>query len=238
MAERRNIPWQTVVVEALAIVVSILLAFSIDAWWTERNERDIERAALLELRNDLVESRDQLATVLRSLQSAREEYFYFQSSAAEDLVETDPDKIRWILTGLVKNHTFDPVTATLDALINDGRLGLISNSRLLRQLSQWQSELDNIEDISFELRAESVLVRRAMQAHGGPFYRWQRSLDDLEVLPRPDGETLANLRRDEDFMGTARAHQYALAVYIGALWKLAEVLDSIVELLDEITTED
>jgi hypothetical protein len=81
MAERRNIPWQTVVVEALAIVVSILLAFSIDAWWTERKERDIEHAALLELRSDLVESRDQLARVLRSLQFAREHFFHFQSAA-------------------------------------------------------------------------------------------------------------------------------------------------------------
>ena len=87
MAERRNIPWQTVVVEALAIVVSILLAFSIDAWWTERKERDIEHAALLELRSDLVESRDQLANVLRSLESAREQFFHFQSSTPEELVE-------------------------------------------------------------------------------------------------------------------------------------------------------
>ena len=237
MAERRNIPWQTVVVEALAIVVSILLAFSIDAWWTERKERDIEHAALLELRSDLVESRDQLARVLRSLESAREQFFHFQSSTPEELVETDPEQVRWIITGLVKNHTFDPVTATFDALANDGRLGLISEPRLLRQLSRWQRDLDNIVDISFELRAESVLVRRAMQVHGGPFHRWQRGLDDMEVLPRPDGETLANLRRDEDFMGTARAHQYALAVYIGSLRSLAAVLDSIVELLEQITTE-
>jgi hypothetical protein len=38
-------------------------------------------------------------------------------------------------------------------------------------------------------------------------------------------------------MGTARAHQYALAVYIGSLRALAVAHDSIVELLDQITTE-
>ena len=67
MAERRNVPWTTVAVEAIAIVVSILLAFAIDAWWTERNERENEQSALLALRSDLEASREQLAVVLRSL---------------------------------------------------------------------------------------------------------------------------------------------------------------------------
>jgi hypothetical protein len=36
MAEPRIIPWKTISVEAVAVVVSIFLAFSIDAWWTEK----------------------------------------------------------------------------------------------------------------------------------------------------------------------------------------------------------
>ena len=175
--------------------------------------------------------------VLRSLEDGRSNFARFQSATPDEFVEIDPDAIRWILTGLVKNHTFDPVTATLDALANDGRLGLISNPQLLGHLSKWRRELDNIEDISFELRAESVLVRRAMQKHGGPFFRWRRSLDGLNVLPRASGETLANLRQDKDFMGTARSHQYALSIYLTELHKLAKTLDSTVELLHQITAQ-
>ena len=238
MAERRNIPWTTVAVEAIAIVVSILLAFAIDAWWTERNERENEQSALLALRSDLEASREQLVVVLRSLKSARQAFARFQSLTPAELAEFDSENTRLTLTGLVKNHTFDPVNTTLEALANDGRLGLISDPELLRQLSGLQTELDNIEDISFELRAESVMARRAMQIHGGPFFRWRRSLDDLEVLQRADGETLATLRQDELFMGTARSHQYALVVYLAALVGLAESLDRIVELLDQITARD
>jgi hypothetical protein len=172
------------------------------------------------------------------LKSARQAFARFQSVTPAELAEFDSEDIRLTLTGLVKNHTFDPVNTTLEALANDGRLGLISNPELLRQLSGWQRELDNIEDISFELRAESVMVRRAMQIHGGPFLRWRRSLDDLEVLQRADGETLAALRQDEVFMGAARSHQYALVVYLGALVNLAESLDRIAELLTQITARD
>lgn len=235
MAESRVIPWKTIMVEAVAIVVSILLAFAIDAWWAEKKEQDVEHVALLALRSDFMASREQMSEVLLSLEKARTDYAHFQSVNEAELVEMDPEAIRNILTALVKNHTFDPVTATLDALVNDGRLGLISDAHLLAQLSNWRRSLDNIKDISFELRAESVRVRRAMEPHGGPFYRWRRGFDDAEVLQRADGETMANLRRDADFMGTTKSHQYALGIYLAHLYSLEENLDSIVTLLDQVT---
>jgi len=176
-----------------------------------------------------------MATVLLSLESARTDFARFQSATTAELIEIDPDTKRKFLTAFVKNHTFDPVTATLDALVNDGRLGMISDAQLLTQLSSWQRNLDNIEDNSFELRAESVRMRRAMERHGGPFVRWRRGLDDLEILQEAAGETMANLQRDVDFMGTARSHQYALAIYLRELHQLDENLDSIVTLLNQNT---
>jgi hypothetical protein len=234
MSEPRSTPWISIAVEAAAIVVSILLAFAIDAWWTEKKESDVEYVALQALRSDFVSSREQMVVVLQSLEYARKDFARFQSAAPAELVDINPDAIRQIISGLIRNHTFDPVTATLDALANDGRLGLISDAQLLKRLSRWRSELDNIEDISFELRTESVLVRRAMEKHGGPFLRWRRGPDNFEVLRRADGETLANLRRDADFMGTARSHQFALAVYLVSLRQLAELLDKTVVSLDQV----
>ena len=210
------------------------MAFAIDAWWAEKKEREIEHVALLALHSDFVASREQLTRVMSSLESARTDFARFQSATNAELVESNPDTIRNFLTALVKNHTFDPVSATLDALVNDGRLGLISDAQLLSELSNWRRSLDNIEDISFELRAESIRVRRAMEPHGGPFIRWRRSLDGLEVLQRADGETLANLRGDVNVMGTARSHQYALGAYLFSLKSLAETLDSLLAKLDQI----
>lgn len=66
MTEPRRIPWESIAVEAAAIVVSILLAFAIDAWWTEKKESEVEHVALQALRADFVSSQEQLAVVLRS----------------------------------------------------------------------------------------------------------------------------------------------------------------------------
>jgi hypothetical protein len=236
LTESQTIPWKTITVEAVAIVVSILLAFAIDAWWAEKKEGEVEHVALQALRADFLASREQLEVVVRSLESARTDFDRFQSATTAELIEIDSDTTRYFLTALSKNHTFDPVTSTLDALVNDGRLGLISDDQLLEQLSDWRRKLDNIEDISSELRNESVRVRRAMEQHGGPFTRWRRGPSNLEVLPTADGETMANLQRDVAFMGTARSHQYALSVYLWELQQLAENLDSVLSLLDQATS--
>ena len=236
MAKSRVIRWKTLSVEAVAIVVSILLAFAIDAWWAEKKESGVEHVALLALRSDFIASQEQMARVLLSLESAQKDFARFQSATTAELIEINPDANRPFISALVKNHIFDPVTATLDALANDGRLGLIGDAQLLTQLSNWRRRVDNIDDISFELRAESVRVRRAMERHGGPFARWRRRPDDLEILQWADGETMANMQQDAEFMGAARSHQYALSVYLYELNKLAETLDSTIALIDRITT--
>lgn len=50
---RRRIPWLRVSGEALVIVISILLAFGLQAWWEGRVDRKTERTVLSELHTSL-----------------------------------------------------------------------------------------------------------------------------------------------------------------------------------------
>lgn len=52
MLKQKN--WFTIVAEACVIVISILLAFGIDAWWDERKENHREHAYLISLRADVI----------------------------------------------------------------------------------------------------------------------------------------------------------------------------------------
>ncbi len=47
MSTDSNIAWGRLVAESAAIVVSILLAFTIDAWWADRKDR-VEEVRILE----------------------------------------------------------------------------------------------------------------------------------------------------------------------------------------------
>ncbi len=237
MTEPQIIPWKRIAVEATAIVISILLAFAIDAWWADKKERDVEHRTLQALRSDLLASNEELDRLLQGLADARTNFARFQSATPAELIKIDPEAVRPIVISLVTPASFNPITATHDALSNDGRLGLISDPELLRHLSNWQRALDDIEANSIDLHAESVRVLRSMEIYGGPFIRWRRSLDDLEVLQRPDGEVLAVLRQDADFMGKARMHQYTLSGYLLELRRLDENLDSMLALLDKVIAQ-
>jgi len=237
MTEPRIIPWKRIVVEAVAIVISILLAFAIDAWWDEQKERDVEHRTLQALQRDLIASNEELDRLLQALTDVRTNFAWFQSATPAELTKMDPEAVRQIVVSLVTPASFEPVTATYDSLSSDGRLGLISDFELLTHLSNWQRALDDLEENSVDLRAESVRVLRSMEIHGGPFIRWRRSVDDLELLQRPNGEVLAALRQDAEFMGKARMHQYTLSGYLLELRRLDENLESTLALLEEVIAQ-
>ena len=56
MEESQQIPWKRILVEATTIVVSILLAFAIDAGWQNRTEGIVETQYLEALREDILSS--------------------------------------------------------------------------------------------------------------------------------------------------------------------------------------
>ena len=61
MQSKQDIPWARITIEATAIIVSILVAFAIDAWWEDRRERQEERDYLSSLRQELIIGLDLLA---------------------------------------------------------------------------------------------------------------------------------------------------------------------------------
>jgi hypothetical protein len=55
MTKPQNVPWKRLFAEAAAIVLSILLAFAIDAWWEDRGDRQTELLLLQRLKADFSE---------------------------------------------------------------------------------------------------------------------------------------------------------------------------------------
>ena len=42
MPKSQDVPWKRLTAEGMAIIVSILLAFGIDAWWEDRQQQHDE----------------------------------------------------------------------------------------------------------------------------------------------------------------------------------------------------
>ena len=63
MRDANSIQWKRLSVEAAAIVASILLAFSIDAWWAEQKDRRAESEILSRLHEEFTLNRDGLGAM-------------------------------------------------------------------------------------------------------------------------------------------------------------------------------
>lgn len=143
----RNIPWLRIGAEAVAIVVSILIAFALDAWWDVLAERKQERASLAAVREDLRSARDELQTVL--------EWNDGHAATVTALLAEDPEAFAGIsadsaetllIPAVLGGLTFDPSTGALQALLAGGALDRVTDGALAAALAGWPGLMDEIEE--------------------------------------------------------------------------------------------
>jgi len=184
MTESQKIPLKRLAVEATAIVISILLAFAIDAWWEDRNEADLERRHLVALQAEF----EQNGKLLRQ---AREEYEarYMDALRILELIEqgtTDIDEAEFerLVRGLLIGKTIHLESGAFDSLLDAGELSLIRNEALRNRLAAWPSYVD-------EWTEEEAAVFQFVQEVLIPYLSdWTRLRNISKTFPPfPDGES-------------------------------------------------
>ena len=236
MTTNENIAWKRLSVEAAAIVGSILLAFSIDAWWEDRQDREFEQIALSGLLNDFQASRQELTRRLQTLESARNIFRDFLATSPEDLERISQSAAQQIANQINAGATFDPYMGTLNAITADGRLALVQNRNIRELLSRWTKSIDDSSEDAIYTRSSGNRVERAMEPHGGPFYSnylGRSGPPASEIFPRATPSIVADLRRDFSFVSIARTHQAAISYYLIALRNSEMILDDVIRVLEQ-----
>ena len=130
-----KLPWRRIITEGSVIVVSILLAFAIDAWWNERIERAQEREHLQSMRDEFKTSIDGAKAILESIQTHAADVDSLIASlktVEQGQSITVSDKI---LGSINMWRTTDVSTSTLNALMSSGNLNQLSNPELRAELA-------------------------------------------------------------------------------------------------------
>lgn len=158
MSNSQQLPWKRVLLEGLVIVVSILLAFSIDAWWDNHLEQQREREHLESMRAEFQASLSGLDGVLASIQGHAKdvESFIALLKAAGDEPVLIPGSL---LGSAITWRTSDVSTSTLDALMASGDLNLLRNVELRANLAGLPAFLSDVteDEIVAQHFAESVM---------------------------------------------------------------------------------
>ncbi len=143
MAGEQELPWKRLSAEAVAIVGSILLAFWIDAWWEDRQERAEERELLTALRAELEYNIEQIDISLEFQRLLLEPTVTLLKVAAdrEQMSVEDLERhlgiIYWV-------HTTELATGVYQSLVQGGQLSLIANRDLSSQIASLMTSYEEM----------------------------------------------------------------------------------------------
>jgi len=163
MADTQNIPWKRISVEAAAIVVSILLAFAIDAWWEDRQETESEIGNLVRVSAELEANSERIQSKLQTI---------------EDSIEATSTFISWmgpqptILEKEILVEQWDTLygigffslqrSATRDYLAS-GQTDTAKNVEVRRAISEWYSSGTALEEQYDRLRIAHANISAYLQ---------------------------------------------------------------------------
>jgi len=140
-------------VEGALIVVSILLAFAIDAWWDGRQEGKEEAAVLQGLHAEFRGHQEAITSTLLRYGQAEEDLRWLVRRGGSDQDPYPLDSLRWALQWALGSPTFDPPTGTILGLLSSGRLERISRAELRSALAAWPAMVEDIRENEESIRA-------------------------------------------------------------------------------------
>jgi hypothetical protein len=152
MTLTRNIPWARILAEGTIIIVSILLAFWIDAWWQERIERKESEALIRGLLSDFTASQlhlqEWVAGNKRVLRAADEFLLEIRKTPVGEEMAVRPE---WLVAA-VAAPTFDPTDTSLRTAIATGQIELITDQELRDVLAVWRQQLEDTQEDELLIR--------------------------------------------------------------------------------------
>lgn len=139
-------------VQGVAVVLSILLAFAIDAWWDAHKERQRQQELLLELREEFESNRPGLesrVTLARRMLEGTGRFLELLDTPSPAQVVAVPHAEVFAVLG---GPTYEPVMNALDAAIASGEIANVADDRLRAELATWRRLLKDANEDELEVR--------------------------------------------------------------------------------------
>ena len=151
MKDIQKIQWKRIGAEAAAIVVSILLAFGIDAWWGNRAEEILARKYVDYLIAEARENLQGLHDLVIYHDGKKSQTIELIGLLASDNPQESNDRIRRLVLDVMYFGGYQPVTSALDNIIGDGGLGQLNDPQTQLAISQYAQAIKDHNLLQAEL---------------------------------------------------------------------------------------
>lgn len=217
------------VAEAIVVVLSILLAFTIDAWWDNRRERLEEQELIAGLQQEVQENRERVAQVIDTLRVAQNHLRAFAAmSVAEAATIEAAAAYPTVVRPTHRSFTYELTDGFLQATVSSGKLALIRDASLRAALAEVESlreDVQEVQDVVSDLAADGTR-------------ELSRYPEVVGVFDRPDreplgGDVMRALRSDGAIMAIQGAKIQYWGAYASELARLEAHLAAVEALLTE-----
>lgn len=232
-----NRPVARLLLESLAVVASILLAFAIDAWWDQRVERSQRQEVVAALLQQARQNQSRLDSMVAYHGYARDATEVLLEAAAEGIIP--PDSMDVVLFGITgwPYPSFD--RAAVD-LAFEGSSSLLGDDAIARDVTLWRRLLDQAQE-------HEAVLQHTIRDVLWPYLRQHGSLPQIagarSQMPGDPGYTSATpfrrridhtaLLRENEFLGILQeekwSHEDALFFYSNRLRPALESVASVLE---------
>jgi len=144
--EVQSLPWKRLFAEATAIVLSILLAFAIDAWWDDRGDRRAEQLLLQRLRADFLEIQSALLLIESEHRETSAGCIALMSIEKGNSVPATSEYDRMVALVFLTSRTFNPGTGAVAAFLSGGGARLVDNPQLANRLLAWPGLVEELQE--------------------------------------------------------------------------------------------
>jgi hypothetical protein len=214
------------------IVISILVAFFLDAWWDEQIEQQEIDDNLRAVYADYLSTNDELTAVLAANVAYIDSVTKLISLELADIDSLDA-RAKSDLTYLLPRGglTFDPVLGSVEALISSGQLNRVRNLQVRSLIGAWPALMDEIGEDQ-EILIDTYMASQERSVDLGVYLLSLRGELGDHAL-QADAEILTTVVQDAEMLNRLAAHRFAVQSLNEELSDVNEHLDNILQLLEQ-----
>lgn len=221
--------------EIILVVIGILIALQINTWNEARIESKEEQKILANLKVDFRQNRTLLDSVIIDTKGGIQgclDVLKYTGRKEKPVTSIHFDSL---INKVFVTPSYAPVNGTLDELINSGKLGIIKNEALRKDLSSWKPILEIAKLRHEEGNLNETYLNQYIIKNGNWLNADQVSKVNRSVKFPKSGFIFDNrqLLNEQEFENLLENVAIGLDNYLDEIKKVSEILDVILEQLNE-----
>lgn len=224
MNPTRDTPWIRLVTEITAIILSILAAFAIDAWWEDIQEQKHLQSVLNILEDGFSENVDLLEQNIDYVSNDQEYLKLFVDMSPEGAAQIPADRTFATLEAIWRPGTNFSNNSFLIATLDAENFPLLKYRRLQVAISKWHAEMDELDERAMQLAVAEREGLRALSYHAEVRSVLAMKNEDVRVL---SGAVMRKVREDEEVMAIAGRKVFLAQTHLDSLRLLQEKSETV-----------